>query len=160
MENFKKLKLNTKNTTEKSQKEYIIKNIDTIVNDTIKNDKLFKESDIDISLNYNIFNLYEMILEYKDNDKKQKIYIYKLIENKTKNYIYFLYNLSNKKFMSDYSKIKKSKSDFGKLQNLNNTFDNYTKLQDFVNRYKIDNFTIIQKDNITILNNIHKSEIK
>lgn len=160
MENLKKLKLNTKNQNEKSQKEYIIKNIDTIVNDIIKNDKLFKDSDIDISINYDIFNLQELILEYKENEKKQKIYIYKLIENKTKNYIYFLYNLSNKKFMSDYSKIKKSKSDFGKMENLNKTFDNYTKLQDFENRYKIDNFTIIKKDNITILNNIHKSEIK
>ena len=160
MNNFKKLQLTTKNEREKQQKEYIIKNIDTIVNDILKNDKQFKTSDIDILINYDLFDLKELILEYKEENKMQKIYIYKLIENKTKNYIYFIYNLSNKKFMCDYSKIKKSNSDFKDLKNLNTTFDKYTKLTDFVNRYKIDNFTIIKKDNIIFLNNIHKTEIK
>ena len=160
MNNFKKLQLKTKNDRERGQKEYIIKNIDKIVNDIEKNKKSFKTSDIDILINYDLFDLQEMILEYKEENKTQKIYIYKLIENKTKNYIYFIYNLSNKKFMQDYSKIKKSNSDFKQLKNLNTTFDNYTKLEDFINRYKIDNFTIIKKDNIIFLNNIHKTEIK
>jgi len=160
MENFKKLKLNTKNEREKQQKEYIIKNIEKIINDITKNQKSFKTSDIDILINYDLFDLKELILEYKEENKTQKIYIYKLIDIKSKNAIYFLYNLTNKKFMADYSKIKKSNSDFGELKNLNTTFDNYTKLTDFVNRYKIDNFTIIKNDNMIILNNIHKSEIK
>ena len=160
MENFKKIILTTKNEREKQQKQFIINNIDKILKDIEKNKKQFKTSDIDILINYDLFDLKELILEYREENKTQKIYIYKLIENKTKNYIYFIYNLSNKKFMSDYSKIKKSNSDFKDLQNLNNTFDNYTKLEDFINRYKIDNFTIIKKDNITILNNIHKTEIK
>ena len=160
MNNFKKLQLTTKNEREKNQKQFIINNIDKIINDILKNDKQFKTSDIDILINYDLFDLQEMILEYKEENKTQKIYIYKLIENKTKNYIYFIYNLSNKKFMQDYSKIKKSNSDFKDLKNLNTTFDKYTKLTDFVNRYKIDNFTIIKKDNIIFLNNIHKTEIK
>jgi hypothetical protein len=160
MEDFKKLKLNTKNEREKQQKEYIIKNIEKIINDITKNQKSFKTSDIDILINYDLFDLKELILEYKEENKTQKIYIYKLIDIKSKNAIYFLYNLTNKKFMADYSKIKKSNSDFGELKNLNTTFDNYTKLNDFINRYKIDNFTIIKKDNMIILNNIHNSEIK
>jgi len=160
MNNFKKLQLKTKNERERGQKQFIINNIEKIINDITKNQKSFKTSDIDILINYDLFDLKELILEYKEENKTQKIYIYKLIDIKSKNAIYFLYNLTNKKFMADYSKIKKSNSDFGELKNLNTTFDNYTKLTDFVNRYKIDNFTIIKNDNITILNNIHNSEIK
>ena len=57
MNNFKKLQLTTKNEREKNQKQFIINNIDKIINDILKNDKQFKTSDIDISINNDLFDL-------------------------------------------------------------------------------------------------------
>lgn len=152
---FKNIKLTTKNKDERIQKEYIINHIETIINDIIKNNNDFIESDIDISINFELFKIYQLQLKYD----KIKVNIYKIIDNDN-NEIYFIYNTKNNRFMKDYSRIESNSKFTKNKEYLKKHFDTFTKIDDFIERYKIDDFSIIEYNKKIFLNNIHKTEIK
>ena len=147
--------------TNNNDKNFIINNIDAIIDiilAQLKDTKIkYQKISTNTHFNNDIFDILQNYITLDNND----IYYQFIFEKSNKNnYILRITDKSNKNWFFTTYTTTKSNSDFSKIDNKNQIdidFSNNKNINDYITRHITDNF-ILYKNNILL--NIHKTDIK